>query len=79
MSTGFAPLLYRSIPTQKEKPPVIIGGGRTKMKKQQQELKVIVHGELDITKMPKDILDAFIDALIEEVEKMMKEDKLQKS
>ncbi len=49
------------------------------MKKQQQELRVIVHGELDITKMPKDILDAFIDALIEEVEKMMKEDKLQKS
>ncbi len=45
------------------------------MKKQQQELRVIVHGELDITKMPKDILDAFIDALIEEVEKMMKEDK----
>ena len=36
----------------------------------------IVHGELDITKMPKDILDAFADAIIEEIEKMMKEDKL---
>ena len=29
--------------------------------------------------MPKGILDAFIDALLEEVEKLMKEDKLQES
>ena len=40
------------------------------MKTEQPELKVIVHGELDITKMPKDILDAFADAIIEEIEKM---------
>lgn len=46
------------------------------MKTEQPELKVIVHGALDITKMPKDILDAFADAIIEEIEKMMKEDKL---
>lgn len=43
------------------------------MKTEQPELKVIVHGELDITKMPKDILDAFADAIIEEIEKMMAE------
>lgn len=60
----------------KRKAPRYNRDGRKKMKTEQPELKVIVHGELDITKMPKDILDAFADAIIEEIEKMMKEDKL---
>lgn len=44
------------------------------MKQQQQELKVIVHGELDFTRMPKDILNTFVNAILEEIEKRMKED-----
>lgn len=47
------------------------------MKKEQQEFKVIVHGELDFTKMPKDILNAFVDALLNEIEKMIKEVKVE--
>lgn len=44
------------------------------MKQQQQELKVIVHGELDFMRMPKDILNTFVNAILEEIEKRMKED-----
>lgn len=37
------------------------------MKKEEQELEVIVHGEIDLRKVPKDIFDAFIAVLEEEI------------
>ena len=46
-----------------------------KMKKEEQELEVIVYGEIDIKKIPKEILDAFIAALEDEMCKMLKEEK----
>ena len=45
------------------------------MKKEEQELEVIVYGEIDIKKSPKEILDAFIAALEDEMCKMLKEEK----
>lgn len=45
--------------------------------KQQQEIKVIVHGELDVSEMPKDIFDIFVGALLEEIEKIMQEEQLE--
>ena len=46
------------------------------MKKEEQELEVIVYGEIDIKKIPKEILDAFIAALEDEMCKMLKEEEL---
>ena len=46
------------------------------MKKERPELKVIVHGEIDLHKMPKDILDAFIAALEEDICNLMKKEKI---
>ena len=37
------------------------------MKKEEKEVKVIVHGEIDLSKVPKDIFDAFIAALEEDI------------
>ena len=37
------------------------------MKIEEQELGVIVHGEIDLRKVPKDIFDAFIAALEEDI------------
>ena len=37
------------------------------MKIEEQELEVIVHGEIDLRKVPKDIFDAFIVALEEDI------------
>ncbi len=37
------------------------------MKIEEQELEVIVHGEIDLRKVPKDIFDAFIAALEEDI------------
>ena len=45
------------------------------MKKEEQELEVIVYGEIDIKKIPKEISDAFIAALEDEMCKMLKEEK----
>lgn len=37
------------------------------MEIEEQELEVIVHGEIDLRKVPKDIFDAFIAALEEDI------------
>lgn len=36
------------------------------MKKEEQEMEVIVYGEIDLRKIPKEIFDAFIAALEED-------------
>ena len=45
------------------------------MKKEQPKLNVVVHGELDLSKIPKDIFDLLIAALTEEMIKTMENDK----
>ncbi len=42
-------------------------GGKTTMKKEEQEMEVIVYGEIDLRKIPKEIFDAFIAALEEDI------------
>ena len=37
------------------------------MKKEEKELEVIVHGKIDLRKVPKEIFDAFIAALEEDI------------
>lgn len=37
------------------------------MKNEEKELEVIVHGEIDLSKIPKEIFDAFIAALEEDI------------
>ena len=37
------------------------------MKKEEQEMEVIVYGEIDLRKIPKEIFDAFIVALEEDI------------
>ena len=41
--------------------------------KNEQKLNVVVHGELDLRKLPKDILDALVAALADEIRKFLKE------
>lgn len=48
------------------------------MKKEQKPLEVIVHGEIDLKKMPKDLFDAFIAALEDDMCKWLEEERLRK-
>ncbi len=41
--------------------------------KKEQEMEVIVHGEIDLRKFPKEIFDAFIAALEEDICRWLKE------
>ncbi len=41
--------------------------------KKEQEMEVIVHGEIDLRKIPKEIFDAFIAALEEDICRWLKE------
>ena len=43
------------------------------MKKEEQEMEVIVHGEIDLRKIPKEVFDAFIAALEEDICRWLKE------
>lgn len=43
------------------------------MKKEEKELEVVVVGELDFRKFPKEIFDAFIAALEEDICRWLKE------
>ena len=43
------------------------------MKKEEKELEVIVHGKIDLRKVPKEIFDAFIAALEEDICRWLKE------
>ena len=45
------------------------------MKKEEQEMEVIVYGEIDLRKIPKEIFDAFIAALEEDICNVKKEEK----
>ena len=40
------------------------------MKKQQEEMTIEFMGELDLSRVPKDIFDAFLDALEEAIEEV---------
>lgn len=40
------------------------------MKKQQEEMTIEFMDELDLSRVPKDIFDAFLDALVEAIEKV---------
>lgn len=44
------------------------------MKRDEKELKVIVCGELDLQKLPKEMFDAFITAVVENITQSMKEE-----
>lgn len=44
------------------------------MKQADEELEVIVCGELDVRKLPKDMFDAFIAAVVDNITKSMRED-----
>lgn len=46
---------------------ILMPGGKTTMKKEEKELEVIVHGKIDLRKVPKEIFDAFIAALEEDI------------
>ncbi len=37
------------------------------MKKEEKELEIVVYGEIDLRKVPKEIFDAFIAALEEDI------------
>ncbi len=41
--------------------------------KKEQEMEVIVHGEIDLRKIPKEVFDAFIAALEEDICRWLKE------
>lgn len=44
------------------------------MKKEQKVIKVTVNGEIDLRKMPKELFDLFANALIEEIDKLIKKE-----
>lgn len=45
------------------------------MKREQPKLNVTLHGELDLSKLPKDIFNALVAALVEEISELMEKDK----
>ena len=49
------------------------------MKKEEKELEIIVNGELDFRKMPKDIFDAFIAMLEDDICKWVEEERSKKA
>lgn len=48
------------------------------MKKEQEELKVVFTNELDLSKVPKDIFDTFLEALMDAIEELGEENNLLK-
>lgn len=44
------------------------------MKKEQKEREVIINGEIDLSLMPKDILDMLVSALTENIEQTIGEE-----